>query len=71
MQLLISDANILIDMEEGNLLAQMFQLPYSFSIPDIFILDAVTVVILKLKHMKSKCPLVPSLIRPGHIVVFN
>ncbi len=35
MQLLISDANILIDMEEGNLLAQMFQLPYSFSIPDI------------------------------------
>ena len=35
MQLLISDANILIDMEEGNLLAQMFQLPISFSIPDI------------------------------------
>lgn len=35
MQLLISDANILIDMEEGNLLPQMFQLPYSFSIPDI------------------------------------
>ena len=35
MQLLISDANILIDMEEGELLPQMFQLPYSFSIPDI------------------------------------
>ena len=35
MQLLISDANILIDMEEGELLPQMFQLPYNFSIPDI------------------------------------
>lgn len=35
MQLLISDANILIDLEEGQLIEVMFQLPYHFSIPDI------------------------------------
>lgn len=35
MQLLISDANILIDMEEGGLLEHMFNLPYEFHIPDI------------------------------------
>jgi predicted nucleic acid-binding protein len=35
MLLLISDANILIDMEEGELLEQMFQLPFEFHIPDI------------------------------------
>lgn len=34
-QLLVSDANILIDMEEGGLLDQMFQLPYEFVTPDI------------------------------------
>lgn len=35
MQLLISDANILIDMEEGRLIEAMFQLPWKFSVPDI------------------------------------
>ncbi len=35
MQLLISDANILIDLEEGQLTDLVFQLPYQFSIPDI------------------------------------
>lgn len=35
MKPLISDANILIDMEEGRLSELMFQLPYRFSIPDI------------------------------------
>lgn len=35
MQVLISDANILIDMEEGELIEEMFRLPYVFSIPDI------------------------------------
>ena len=35
MQLLISDANILIDLEEGQLIDILFQLPYQFSIPDI------------------------------------
>jgi hypothetical protein len=35
MQVLISDANILIDMEEGELIEEMFRLPYIFSIPDI------------------------------------
>ena len=34
-QLLISDANILIDMEEGKLLEAMFNLPYQFATPDI------------------------------------
>lgn len=35
MQLLISDANILIDMEEGGLVALFFDLPYDFCVPDI------------------------------------
>jgi len=35
MQLLISDANILIDLEEGGLLRQLFSLPYEFRVPDI------------------------------------
>ncbi|MCK5725215.1 MAG: DUF3368 domain-containing protein [Thiotrichaceae bacterium] len=35
MQLLISDANILIDLEEGQLLTIIFALPYQFSTPDI------------------------------------
>ena len=35
MQLLVSDANILIDMEEGGLLAPMFSLDCEFIIPDI------------------------------------
>ncbi|GHC37675.1 PIN domain-containing protein [Aidingimonas halophila] len=35
MQLLISDANILIDLEEGRVLERLFQLPYHFSVPDV------------------------------------
>lgn len=35
MQLLISDANIFIDLEEGQLLEKTFQLAYNFAIPDI------------------------------------
>lgn len=35
MQLLISDANILIDMNDGGLLSTMFRLPYEFATPDI------------------------------------
>ncbi|WP_270808041.1 DUF3368 domain-containing protein [Aeromonas sp. QDB25] len=35
MQVLISDANILIDMEDGLLLDRMFQLPYQFMAPDV------------------------------------
>lgn len=35
MLLLISDANILIDMEAGKLLEKLFQLPMQFAIPDI------------------------------------
>ncbi|WP_258808432.1 PIN domain-containing protein [Pseudidiomarina sp. CB1] len=34
-QLLVSDANILIDMAEGGLLEQFFALPFEFIIPDI------------------------------------
>lgn len=35
MLLLISDANILIDMEAGELMNTLFQLPMQFAIPDI------------------------------------
>ena len=43
MQLLISDANILIDMEEGLLIEPMFQLPYQFTIPDILFAEELEV----------------------------
>lgn len=35
MKLLISDANILIDMEAGDLLPSLFKLPFQIGIPDI------------------------------------
>jgi len=35
MQLIISDANILIDFEKGQLLTPFFRLPYQFKVPDI------------------------------------
>ena len=35
MQLLISDANILIDLEEGGVLASLFELPFDFVTPYI------------------------------------
>lgn len=35
MQLLISDANILIDLEEGEILESLFGLPFRFKVPDI------------------------------------
>ena len=35
MRLLISDANILIDIEIGGLVAPMFSLDYRFSVPDV------------------------------------
>jgi hypothetical protein len=38
-QLLISDANILIDLEEGQLIELTFQLPYQFTIPDILFVE--------------------------------
>jgi predicted nucleic acid-binding protein len=34
-KVLISDANVLIDMEVGRLIQPMFQLPYQFHTPDI------------------------------------
>lgn len=34
MLLLISDANILIDMEAGDLMEKLFQLPMQFAMPD-------------------------------------
>lgn len=38
-QLLISDANILIDLEDGELITQLFSLPYQFSVPDMLFYD--------------------------------
>lgn len=35
MQLLISDSNIIIDLEEGGITEEFFQLPYEIAIPDI------------------------------------
>ena len=35
MLLLISDANILIDMEAGELMEKLFRLPMQFAIPDL------------------------------------
>lgn len=35
MLLLISDANIIIDLEAGEILAELFQLPYQFAMPDV------------------------------------
>lgn len=39
MIILISDANILIDMEEGDLLDALFELPYQFTVPDLLYFD--------------------------------
>lgn len=37
--LLISDSNILIDIEAGGLTASMFSLQYNFAVPDILFVD--------------------------------
>lgn len=39
MIILISDANIIIDMEEGGLLEPLFSLPHCFKVPDILYYD--------------------------------
>lgn len=39
MIILISDANIIIDMEEGGLIDQLFTLPHCFKVPDILYYD--------------------------------
>lgn len=39
MELLISDANIFIDMQEGGLLEAMFELPFVFATPDILFVE--------------------------------
>ncbi|MBV1788454.1 PIN domain-containing protein [Marinobacterium sp. D7] len=39
MQVLISDANVLIDMEAGQLLELMFQLPFQFKVSDLLYHD--------------------------------
>ena len=36
-RLLVSDTNIFIDLEEGNLLNEFFALPYEIAVPDILI----------------------------------
>ena len=39
MQLLISDANILIDMDVGGLLQKMFRLKHQFGVPDVLFVE--------------------------------
>lgn len=34
-KLLISDANVIIDLEVGGLIKQMFRLDYEFAVPDV------------------------------------
>jgi hypothetical protein len=41
MQLLISDANILIDMEAGALMETLFRLPMQFGIPDLLYFEEI------------------------------
>ncbi len=41
MQLLISDANILIDMEAGALVETLFRLPMQFGIPDLLYFEEI------------------------------
>jgi predicted nucleic acid-binding protein len=37
--LLISDANILIDLEDGGLIIELFKLPFQFYVPDMLFVD--------------------------------
>lgn len=41
MLLLVSDANILIDIEVGELIAPMFSLGYQFAVPDVLYYDEI------------------------------
>ena len=43
MRLLISDANILIDVEVGGLTASMFSLDYRFALPDVLFYEELEV----------------------------
>lgn len=51
MQLLISDANILIDLEEGKLIEKMFCLSFKFKIPDLLFFDELEVSHAHLQEM--------------------
>ncbi|MDB4000834.1 DUF3368 domain-containing protein [bacterium] len=56
MKVLISDANVLIDMEVGGLIELMFKLPYQFHTPDILFeeeLDQHHAYFLKLGLVKT------------------
>lgn len=35
MSILVSDTSIIVDLEWGDMLEQMFLLPYEFSVPDL------------------------------------
>ena len=39
MQLLVSDANIILDVEEADLVAELFRLPWSIGVPDLLFED--------------------------------
>ena len=39
MQLLISDANVLIDLEDGRVLETCFSLPFQFQVPDVLYVE--------------------------------
>lgn len=67
MQLLIIDANILIDLEEGQLLEQFFQFPYNFRVPDILFSEELVdqhsylpELGLQIGELTSQCMMLPS-----------
>jgi len=61
MQLLISDANIFIDLDVCGILSKMFDLPYKFAVPDILYIEELEEQHsdlpgygLEIKHLDSK-----------------
>ncbi|WP_019559042.1 DUF3368 domain-containing protein [Thioalkalivibrio sp. ALE12] len=51
MLLLISDANIIIDLEAGEILHSLFELPYRFAMPDVLFEE----------EIKGGCPYLPDM----------
>lgn len=66
MRLLISDANILIDMEVGGLLQVTFQLQHQFGVPDVLFVEELANHHPKLPAMGLKVlPLQAAAVRDG------
>lgn len=62
MRLLISDANILIDMEAGALMETLFQLPMQFGIP-------IELLLLLCQECQFRCRMLRRFIHPQRLVL--